>query len=455
MKFRVYKKLTALMLALITLLACTLPLAGAQTVKVLLGDANQDGFIRADDARFALRLAVGLEATNKNVRLICDIDKSGTVSAADARLILRASVGLESLNGETVEIDPADFPQEPKPDSSIFNIPKPQIPFVDVPSDCFVFTVYGNGHGVGMSQWGALFMARAGYNYKDILKYFYTGTTVVKDEQYPAKVNYNGEEYDTEKIVTQLVAMEIYGLVDSKQPLDDEAVKAQAVAVLSLFRFFDYNGTTNNVGYARSSYEQCDERLKKAVKSVLGEYVTLASDTNKSAVQTVYSCHHAGSSTSSEYIWGGKNSYLTAVKTPFEFNLAQQTDVYYHYENGTQNDIVDLDGNVVYSRTPQGKVVLDIRKTKQTQWFAQIHIYPREKIKAYIDEYSKNNPKNAVTLGSDPSQWFKILEHDGAFSQNCGYVRRVQIGDRVFTGDRGINSVMSLRSGCYTVEYNP
>ena len=40
----------------------------------------------------------------------------------------------------------------------------------------------GNGHGVGMSQYGAYSLAAQGYDYQYILKYYYTGTTVTKDE---------------------------------------------------------------------------------------------------------------------------------------------------------------------------------------------------------------------------------------------------------------------------------
>ncbi len=42
----------------------------------------------------------------------------------------------------------------------------------------------GNGHGVGMSQWGANIMAERGKTYKDILNYYYPGTKikVVKSE---------------------------------------------------------------------------------------------------------------------------------------------------------------------------------------------------------------------------------------------------------------------------------
>lgn len=43
-----------------------------------------------------------------------------------------------------------------------------------------VFTVHGYGHGVGMSQQGANYMARNGYLYKDILTRYYTGTEIVK-----------------------------------------------------------------------------------------------------------------------------------------------------------------------------------------------------------------------------------------------------------------------------------
>lgn len=36
----------------------------------------------------------------------------------------------------------------------------------------------GDGHGVGMSQWGAKYMGDAGRSYEDILKFYYTGVTI-------------------------------------------------------------------------------------------------------------------------------------------------------------------------------------------------------------------------------------------------------------------------------------
>ncbi|MBI5663927.1 MAG: SpoIID/LytB domain-containing protein [Nitrospirae bacterium] len=41
-----------------------------------------------------------------------------------------------------------------------------------------IFTGSGYGHGVGLSQWGALEMARQGKNYREILSHFYPGATL-------------------------------------------------------------------------------------------------------------------------------------------------------------------------------------------------------------------------------------------------------------------------------------
>lgn len=42
----------------------------------------------------------------------------------------------------------------------------------------FVFTVCGYGHGVGMSQYGADYLARQGFGYKDILNHYYKNITI-------------------------------------------------------------------------------------------------------------------------------------------------------------------------------------------------------------------------------------------------------------------------------------
>jgi stage II sporulation protein D len=44
--------------------------------------------------------------------------------------------------------------------------------------DLFLFKGSGYGHGVGLCQWGALQMAREGKTYRDILSFYYPGTTI-------------------------------------------------------------------------------------------------------------------------------------------------------------------------------------------------------------------------------------------------------------------------------------
>lgn len=46
--------------------------------------------------------------------------------------------------------------------------------------ESFIFTVYGKGHGVGMSQYSADYMARQGFSYEYILLHFYKGAEIVK-----------------------------------------------------------------------------------------------------------------------------------------------------------------------------------------------------------------------------------------------------------------------------------
>ena len=48
----------------------------------------------------------------------------------------------------------------------------------DASLDCFIFDVYGYGHGCGMSQWGAIGYAQNGWGYQDILLHYYPGTTI-------------------------------------------------------------------------------------------------------------------------------------------------------------------------------------------------------------------------------------------------------------------------------------
>ncbi len=51
---------------------------------------------------------------------------------------------------------------------------------ISIDEKSVVFTVKGNGHGVGMSQYGANFMATNGADYTEILESYYTGANIIK-----------------------------------------------------------------------------------------------------------------------------------------------------------------------------------------------------------------------------------------------------------------------------------
>lgn len=52
---------------------------------------------------------------------------------------------------------------------------------VALKDNSYTFTVYGYGHGVGMSQNGANYMAQQGSSYEEILKHYYTGCQIIRN----------------------------------------------------------------------------------------------------------------------------------------------------------------------------------------------------------------------------------------------------------------------------------
>lgn len=85
----------------------------------LPGDVSLDGSVTAEDARLALRLAVGLEsfAAGSAQMKAADFNEDGGVSAADARAILRLAVGLDPFDSAGEPALPGE-PEKPLPQPS-------------------------------------------------------------------------------------------------------------------------------------------------------------------------------------------------------------------------------------------------------------------------------------------------------------------------------------------------
>ncbi len=109
------KTITRILPLLLTVaLLCAALSVGAGAA--MRGDVNQDGVVKAEDARLALRRSVKLESylPGSTPFLAADMDGDGAVSAGDARALLRYSVGLPSGLDELT-------PEEKTPDEAFYN----------------------------------------------------------------------------------------------------------------------------------------------------------------------------------------------------------------------------------------------------------------------------------------------------------------------------------------------
>jgi stage II sporulation protein D len=99
-----------------------------------------------------------------------------TPSGRVARLRVEGTHGARELPGRRLRrlLDPTSLRSE------LFEVRRAR--------DGFVFTGAGYGHGVGMSQWGALAMARDGALYPEILARFYPGTELSRLPGEPASL---------------------------------------------------------------------------------------------------------------------------------------------------------------------------------------------------------------------------------------------------------------------------
>ena len=413
---RIGEKAAALLLAAtVCLPVFSSPLFARAIDAYFACDVSMDGMIGSEDARFALRMAVGLESYTAALRTIADADYDGAVTPADARLILRVSVGLERIEirqysfteqelkaliytaAGNAGANPGkqepqnDPPEETKPkDDSVpsqedFPLPRLPLPEPSPVSGTFTFTSYGWGDGVGMSQYGAAGMARRGYTYDQILRYYFTGTELVKAETWPEYSFRIDGYYDTERLIACMVNGEIYGIVDDDPVACKEVLKAQAVVLFTLLKYHDfYTRSIYEIGVVKGSYDSLPQVIKDAVHEVMGEYIAQTADPDKKAISALFFATAALRTASAKDVWGADYPYLQAVNTPY-----------------------DIDG-YLFSRT---------------------FTISKETMRSLIMDYDES-----IRLSSDPSEWITILSHSASIDAYRGYVTKVQVGDKVLDG---------------------
>lgn len=266
------------------------------------------------------------------------------------------------------------------------------------PSGSFVFTVYGYGHGVGMSQTGAIEYAKRGYSYREILTHYYAGVSL--DFEAPPEELSVHNVRDGKTVTAppeELIAGVIEGEIGSGCPL--EAQKAQAVAA---YTYILYQNRKGNL--AELAYKTPSSTALSASDEVLGEYVSY----NENPILAVFFSTSSGKTTTSSNVWGGSEMpYLQAV------------------ESLEPNSSKDFHSSKTYTARELAE-----RVKKQT----------------------------GITLSGNPSGWFTILEHDAAVDAETGYVRSISIaGQKKVSGDYFRSKILGygIKSHCFHIEYFP
>lgn len=363
-----------------------------------VGDVNLDGKIKADDARLVLRHAAKLETLKDKALKNADMNSDGKVTAADARLILRI-------------------------------VAKIDVPYIPPTGDDdyegkFVFEVYGWGHGVGISQYGAVGMANTKkkdgtyYTYKEILSHYYKGVEFAKEEP-PETMKVNGKDVETKDILQRIVIQEIGGVAGVKI----EALRAQAVAAYTYIKYQSASSEykVTGVAYAKDN-SRLTKDIEKAVDEVLGEYMTY----NGNPIDAVFFAMSAGKTADPRYIWGGSVAYLKPVDSSYDKSV-----------NGYYSEVTIS--------------AADMKK------------YLEKFIEA-LKEQNYEKYKDRV-LPEDPSEWLTIVEHDSAVDDAVGYVMELHINtlpekiiikgntlrETVLKNEKG----MLLRSPCFNFQYIP
>ncbi len=223
---------------------------------------------------------------------------------------------------------------------------------VNIESGNFGFTVYGYGHGVGLSQNGANFYATyGGMSYQDILAHYYPGTYIsntgtAQDEVISA----NGISGSASDIVSRIVFTEI------GSSMNVEAIKAQAIAI---YTYIKYHGGSVDDLYPSSSAPQ---NVVNAVNSVLGQAVYY----DGSFALTMF-CASSGGSTASCYdVFYEDIPYLRSVYCEYD----SQCDPHY----------------------------------------GDVEVISAAEVKSTLESYL------GITLSDNPSNWVSIIEGDGGYA---------------------------------------
>lgn len=280
------------------------------------------------------------------------------------------------------------------------------LPSVSSTSGTFTFHVFGYGHGVGMSQQGADYLARQGWSWAEILAHYYynENTKIVTGDAYPDTISYAGSDYNTRDFLASALEAEM------GSGMHKEALKAQTVAIYTFAKYYAFKLSSDACAILGSGQEPsstCYAVVDEVME--LAPYISYGSD--GACAMTPFHAMSAGMTTAYYNVWGKEYSadlpYLSGARRSY-------------------GDFLESDYSTSFTITSADLKAL---------------------IKANAD----------IDVSGDPASWLTILSHDGAIDENIGYVSSINVGGKIMTGNDFRIKVMEgrIRSHCFIITYTP
>ena len=248
----------------------------------------------------------------------------------------------------------------------------------------FKIQVAGFGHGVGMSQMGAIELARRGWNAEQILLHYYhaPGVTISTDRNPPTHVNHGDRWFPLHEYIARITYREI-GTPNNvpREAMIAQMITAYSIAKRNQFRTTEVNQhILSDADWNSDWARQFHEPMLAMAREVAGRYVSF----NGRVANTLYFASSAGRTASAQWAWSG--NYLPSP-----------------YLTGGRYSPEAVDRSAIQLTT--------------------------EQIRRKVNDYNARFPNNRITLCNNPAQWIRVLNHCPA-----GYVERIQIGNRILTG---------------------
>ena len=312
---------------------------------------------------------------------------------------------------EATTADPNEIiitPNLTEPSTQNIIMPEPTTNSVSSTSGTFTFDVFGYGHGAGLSQYGANYLAQQGWTWSEILAHYYYSPSgkILTGDLLPETISYNGTPYLTRDFLASVLEAE---MGSSFMP---EALKAQYVAIYTYAKYKRFTLDTADCAILGSG-----KAPSSAVYAVVDEMMGISPyivDSNGECALTPF---HA----------------ISAGKTTSFYNVWQQRNVDY------------LSG----ARLSYGDTLLGDKY--RTSWSVSSEEFKR------IVEGKKLPDGTTITLNGNPETWISVIAHDGALGDQVGYVSSMRIGGNVVTGNYFRINILEgrIRSHCFYVTYTP